>query len=52
MIVGRPRVSIEEEEAQTLLLWVERGGRLVIIDRRPDDQLPRSGEWKVTTEFP
>src|SRR6185436_15662827 len=27
-------------------------GRLVIIDRRPDEQLlPRSGEWKVTTEF-
>ena len=52
VIVGRPRVSIEEEEAQTLLLWVERGGRLVIIDRRPDDQLlPRSGEWKVITEF-
>jgi len=52
VIVGRPLVAIEEEEAQTLLLWVERGGRLVIIDRRPDDQLlPRSGEWKVTTEF-
>jgi hypothetical protein len=52
VIVGRPRISIEEEEAQTLLLWVERGGRLVIIDRRPDNQLlPRSGEWIVTTEF-
>src|SRR6185437_2946573 len=52
VIVGRPRVPIDEEEAQTLLLWVERGGRLVIIDRRPDDRLlPRSGEWKVTTEF-
>jgi hypothetical protein len=52
VIVGRPRISIEEEEAQTLLLWVERGGRLVIIDRRPDSQLlPRSGEWIVTTEF-
>ena len=52
VIVGRPQVSIEEEEAQTLLLWVERGGRLVIVDRRPDEQLlPRSGEWKVTAEF-
>src|SRR6476620_10212825 len=46
VIVGRPRISIEEEEAQTLLLWVERGGRLGIIDGRPDNQLlPRSGEW-------
>jgi hypothetical protein len=52
VIVGRPRVPIEEEEAQTLLLWVKRGGRLVIIDRRPEEHLlPRSGVWKVTTEM-
>lgn len=52
VIVGRPRVPIDEEEAQTLLLWVKRGGRLVIIDRRPEEHLlPRSGEWKVTTEL-
>jgi Domain of unknown function (DUF4350) len=52
VIIGRPRVSVDEEEAKSLLLWVERGGRLVVIDRRPDDYLlPRSGEWKVTTEF-
>ena len=37
---------------ESLLLWVARGGRLVIIDRRPDDYLlPRSREWKVTTEY-
>jgi hypothetical protein len=52
VIVGRPRIPVEDEEAKSLLLWVERGGRLVIIDRRPDDNLlPRSGEWKVTSEF-
>jgi hypothetical protein len=52
VIIGRPRVSIEKEDAQTLLLWVERGGRLVIIDRRPDDEmLPPSGAWKVATEL-
>ncbi|HEV7744967.1 MAG TPA: DUF4350 domain-containing protein [Pyrinomonadaceae bacterium] len=52
VIVGRPRVPIEEEEAQTLLLWVKRGGRLVLIDRHPEDHLlPRSGDWKVTTEL-
>jgi hypothetical protein len=52
VIVGRPRVPVDEEEAKTLLLWVARGGRLVIIDRRPDDfLLPRSGDWKVTTEL-
>jgi len=52
VIIGTPRVSIEKEEAKSLLGWVARGGRLVIIDRRPEDYLlPPSGEWKVTTEF-
>jgi len=52
VIIGTPRVSIEEEEAKSLLGWVERGGRLVIIDRRPEDYLlPPSGGWKVTTEL-
>lgn len=52
VIVGRPRLNIEKEEAESLRLWVTRGGRLVIIDRRPEDYLlPRSGDWKVTTEF-
>ena len=52
VLIGRPRVSIDQEEANSLLLWVERGGHLVMIDRRPEDYLlPASGEWNVTTEF-
>ena len=52
VIIGRPIISVDKEEAESLLLWVERGGRLVIVDRRPEDSLlPRSGEWKVTTEY-
>ena len=52
VVIGRTRVSLEEEEAKTLLLWVARGGRLVIIDRRPEENLlPASEEWKVTTEL-
>jgi len=52
VIVGRPLVNIEQEEARSILLWVARGGRLVIIDRRPDDYLlPRAGDWSITTEF-
>ncbi len=52
VIIGQPRVSVDEDEARSLLHWVERGGRLVIIDRRPEDYLlPPSGEWKVTTEL-
>jgi hypothetical protein len=52
VVIGTPRVPIEAEEAQSLLQWVRRGGRLVIIDRRPADHLlPPSGEWKITTEL-
>jgi len=33
-----------------LLRWVERGGRLVIVDRRPDARLlPSSEEWTLST---
>ena len=52
VIIGRPRVPIDENEAGTLLLWVKRGGRLVFLDRRPEEYLlPPSGEWRVATEF-
>jgi hypothetical protein len=52
VIVGRTQMTIDREEARTLLLWVARGGRLVIIDRRPEDYLlPRSGDWQLTTEM-
>ncbi len=52
VIIGRPTISVEENEAKTLLLWVEHGGSLVIIDRRPDEfLLPRAGGWTITTEF-
>ncbi len=52
VLIGVPRVPFEEEEAETLLHWVARGGRLVIIDRGPEDYLlPRSGDWSVTTDY-
>jgi Domain of unknown function (DUF4350) len=52
VIVGRTQMTIDRDEASTLLLWVARGGRLVIIDRRPEDYLlPRSGDWQLTTEM-
>jgi hypothetical protein len=52
VIIGRPRIPINEEEAKSLLLWVERGGQLVIIDRQPvNSLLPQSGEWRITTEI-
>lgn len=52
VIIGRPLVNIETQEARSLLLWVSQGGRLVIIDRRPEDYLlPPAGDWSLTTEF-
>jgi len=36
VIIGNTPISVAEDEAISLLLWVERGGRLVIIDRRPE----------------
>jgi Domain of unknown function (DUF4350) len=51
VIIGKTRMAFEEDEAKTILKWVERGGRLVIIDRRPDPRLlPRSQNWIISTE--
>jgi Domain of unknown function (DUF4350) len=50
VIIGKTRSAFAEDEARSLLKWVERGGRLVIIDRRPDARLlPKSGNWSVST---
>jgi hypothetical protein len=52
VIVGKTHHSIGREEAQTILRWVERGGRLVVIDRSPDPALlPTSGRWRVGSEL-
>jgi hypothetical protein len=52
VVIGRTRVPFEEEEARNLLLWVERGGRLVLVDRRPDPKLlPQSGHWNIAVEL-
>jgi hypothetical protein len=51
VIIGRTRSPFKEDEANSILKWVERGGRLVIIDRRPDAHLlPHSDIWSVSTE--
>ena len=52
VIIGDTPISVDEDQAKTLLVWVERGGRLVLVDRRPAMELvPRSGEWRITTEY-
>jgi hypothetical protein len=48
VIVGNTRVPLTKTESKELLHWVERGGRLVIIDRTPDPNLlPTSGDWTI-----
>lgn len=52
VIIGDTAISIDEGQAKSLLLWVERGGRLVVVDRAPEAHLlPPSGNWMVTYEF-
>lgn len=52
VVIGRTLLPFEEEEARNLLLWVKKGGRLVLIDRRPDTKLlPKSGNWTIAVDF-
>jgi hypothetical protein len=51
VIIGKTQSPFEEGETGSILKWVERGGRLVIIDRRPDARLlPKSDSWSISTE--
>ncbi|HKZ77917.1 MAG TPA: DUF4350 domain-containing protein [Pyrinomonadaceae bacterium] len=52
VIVGRTRLDITETEALSLLEWVARGGRLVLVERRTElSLLPPSEQWTVTAEY-
>jgi hypothetical protein len=51
-VVLETQIPFEPDEIQNLMRWVERGGRLVIVDRRPNPRLlPDSGDWKISTEL-
>lgn len=51
-VVLQEKIPFEAGEIESLMRWVERGGRLVIIDRRPNPHLlPDSGNWRITTEL-
>jgi hypothetical protein len=52
VVVGKLRREFTRRDAATLLRWVERGGRLVVIDRSPAASLlPASGRWRVGSEL-
>lgn len=51
VVIGRTVLPISRTESQELLRWVEKGGRLVIIDRSPNPNLlPASGVWKIASQ--
>src|SRR2546421_5012700 len=56
VVIGYTRIPFSKVESKEILLWVESGGRLVIIDRTPDPGLlPKSGDWTIRallTNFP
>jgi hypothetical protein len=56
VVIGRTQVPFTEEQANSLRLWVQRGGRLVLIDRGPEHLLlPESENWTIRaaeTNFP
>src|SRR5215471_19257788 len=50
VVVGATKLPFSKVETREILLWVEAGGRLVIIDRIPENGLlPKSGDWVVKT---
>lgn len=50
VLIGRTIVPVSGTESKELLRWVEKGGRLVIIDRNPNPSLlPASGVWNIAT---
>lgn len=52
VFIGQGAIPFKKEEADDLLRWVERGGRLVVIDRSPTHNLlPPSGHWSLTTQL-
>lgn len=48
VIVGRTRREIGDEDARQILRWVEQGGRLVLFDRQPPENLLKTtAPWRL-----
>lgn len=49
VVVGQTRRQFADKEIEQLLHWVSLGGRLVIIDRRPpEDLIATTANWKIS----
>jgi hypothetical protein len=49
VVVGAVRRQFTDEEKKNLTRWVARGGRLVVIDRLPEETLERGTRWGVAS---
>lgn len=50
VLIGQTRKYVTDEEAEKILLWVSKGGRLVLIDRFPNPVfLKTEGNWKLVS---
>jgi len=49
VLIGQLRREISEQDATNLMKWVSQGGRLVIVDRDPPENLlPPKTNWKIS----
>ena len=50
VIVGQTRREIDDKEIEQILRWVSEGGKLVIIDRAPPEELIKTtANWGIST---
>ena len=50
VLIGASRKEVTDEEAEKILLWVSRGGRLVLMDRSPAPALLKpQGNWALAS---
>lgn len=51
IIIGSLKRELEAGEIEHLLHWVEAGGKLIVIDREPhEDLLPETNNWKISAD--
>ncbi len=49
VIIGKTRRGLEKTEVEHILDWVSKGGRLIVIDREPSDELiSTTSNWSIS----
>jgi hypothetical protein len=51
VIIGRTRRDVTDKEIEQILRWVSEGGKLVVIDREPPNELIKTtANWSVSND--